>query len=314
MQCYRILFTPVSAFGTPLVGDTLFGQLCWAISHRFGQEYLQNLLVGYLEQKPFMVVSDAFPQGYIPLPHLPSKFWLHQVDIDQKVLKKKRWVDKSVLDKPLIEWQKYAVSEKEIIPEGINIFVEQPHNTINRQTGTTGDAPFSPYMVEQAWFPKKYNMATKFELYVLLDEQRFGQESLLQVLKDIGEFGYGKDASIGLGKFIVEEIIPHKWNEMNHANAYLTLANCAPQGLPFDNQNSYYQITTRFGRHGSLLGLKSSPFKKPLLLAKQASVFKPNTFSGVTFIGQGIGEVSYEQPNAVHQGYAPVIPIQLPLE
>ena len=40
MQTLRFIIQPRAAFGTPLVGDTLFCQLCWALRHRFGNGWL----------------------------------------------------------------------------------------------------------------------------------------------------------------------------------------------------------------------------------------------------------------------------------
>ncbi len=67
MKLYRFTLTSQSAMGTPLVGDTLFGQLCWAVRNRFGEARLTALLEGYTEQRPFMVVSDAFPQNFLQM-------------------------------------------------------------------------------------------------------------------------------------------------------------------------------------------------------------------------------------------------------
>lgn len=75
MQTYKAAITPKSAFGTPLKGDTLFGQLCWAIHNRFGNARLIELLVDYTKGKPFVVTSDALPAGYFPRPVLPSNFF-----------------------------------------------------------------------------------------------------------------------------------------------------------------------------------------------------------------------------------------------
>ena len=47
MKLYRFTLTSQSAMGTPLVGDTLFGQLCWAVRNRFGEARLTALLEGY---------------------------------------------------------------------------------------------------------------------------------------------------------------------------------------------------------------------------------------------------------------------------
>ena len=63
MQTYRLTLQPLSALGTPLAGDTLFGQLCWTLRHQLGNDTLTSLLEGYTQGQPFAVVSDALPQG-----------------------------------------------------------------------------------------------------------------------------------------------------------------------------------------------------------------------------------------------------------
>ncbi|WP_314283414.1 type III-A CRISPR-associated RAMP protein Csm4 [Haemophilus sputorum] len=300
MKLYRFTLTLQSAIGTPLVGDTLFGQLCWAIRNRFGEARLIELLDGYTAQRPFMVVSDAFPEGFLPLPTLPSKFWETKTETDRKSLKKVQWVKISDVKKSAVKfWQECALQanfkfEKEK--------QDQFHNTINRQTNTTGEGQFAPYSTELTWF----GIEQKFDIYIVLDEVRFSLDDLTQILKDIGSFGFGRDASIGLGKFYCDNSKAVDFTQQN-ANCYLTLANCAPQNLGLDKAYCYYQITTRFGRHGDIQALSSSPFKKPIILAKPAAIFTPETYEPRLFLGNGLGNVSLAQPNAVHQGYAPVL-------
>ena len=70
MQALRLTLIPQTAFGTPLVGDTLFGHLCWNIAEAYGVARLRDLLDGYTAGAPFLIASDAFPAGYLPLPTL----------------------------------------------------------------------------------------------------------------------------------------------------------------------------------------------------------------------------------------------------
>lgn len=299
MKLYRFTLTPQSAMGTPLVGDTLFGQLCWAVRNRFGEARLTALLEDYTEQRPFMVVSDAFPQGFLPLPTLPSKFWQTKTETDRKSLKKAQWVNIEDAENSEVKfWQECALQanfkfEKES--------QDQFHNTIDRQTNTTGEGQFAPYSTELTWF----GTAQKFDLYIVLDEVRFSLEELQQVLNDVGSFGFGRDASIGLGKFQCTHPQAVNFLQQN-ANCYLTLANCAPQNLGLNKEYCYYQITTRFGRHGDIQALSSNPFKKPIILAKPAAIFTPEKYEPRLFLGNGLSGISHAQLNAVHQGYAPV--------
>lgn len=319
MKCYQFTIQVESAFGTPLVGDTLFGQLCWAIVHQYGKERLDILLEGYLEQKPFMVVSDAFPKGYLPLPVIPSRYWEKGEEQDRKTLKKRQWIALTEAMQAVRTWQKSAKSDKEIDRQctemqAQNISFKQviirTHNTINRQTQTTGNGQFSPYSTTEIW----YRPQTELDLYIVIDETKIEVEELKCCLENIGKFGFGRDASIGLGKFSLSKVSEFSPPSADPCNAYLTLANCAPHNMGFDPERSYYQITTRFGRHGDIQALYQNPFKKPILLAKTAAVFTPLQWQTRQFIGNGLGDISYSQPKAVHQGYAPVIPIYLDFE
>ncbi|AIL32872.1 hypothetical protein IX83_05660 [Basilea psittacipulmonis DSM 24701] len=313
MNLYRITLEAKSAFATPLVGDTLFGQLCWGIVNRYGEDCLQSLLKGYAEKNPFMVVSDAFPSGYLPLPTLPSKLWATQGNEDRKALKKKRWIALTHLTQPLSSWQQLALNDREVVLNVLGsdtpyqVTVEQMHNTVNRATNKAGqDAFAASYVVEQICYPT----GLKQDLYVLLDETRFSRSDFEQVLKDIGQTGYGKDASIGMGKFDFT-IESFSFDSIPHANAWLTLSNSAPQTDDCDVLHSYYQIVTRFGRHGQDLALTGKTFKKPIILVKTAALLTPKSYSQRSFIGQGLTSVSWEHRETVHQGYAPVLPVCL---
>lgn len=300
MKLYRFTLSLQSAMGTPLVGDTLFGQLCWAVRNRFGEARLTALLEGYTEQRPFMVVSDAFPQGFLPLPTLPSKFWQTKTETDRKSLKKAQWVNIEDAENSAVKfWQECALQANVKFEKESQ---DQFHNTIDRQTNTTGEGQFAPYSTMLTWF----GTVQKFDLYIVLDENRFTLEELQQVLNDVGSFGFGRDASIGLGKF--QCINPQVVNFLQqNANCYLTLANCAPKNLGLNKEYCYYQITTRFGHHGDIQALSSNPFKKPIILAKPAAIFTPEKYEPRLFLGNGLSCISHAQPEAVHQGYAPVL-------
>lgn len=333
MDAYRITLNLQSAFATPLKGDTLFGQLCWAIRNRLGESRLNECLQGYGSGQPFAVLSDALPQGYLPLPKLPGFCYDKIDDLDRKAVKKRCWLPEDDVTKPLGQWLTHAVDAKTLLANtgkpcricgsDDHIATEhastlsqshpQPHNTINRQTNTTGENGFAPYNIEQHWFVP----GLAWTVYLLLDEARLSAQDCRQCLQDIGAIGFGRDASIGLGKFEVIDFVTTTLPGQTNANACLTLAPCAPQGQGFDGQNSFYQLFTRFGRHGDIaVHSQGKPFKNPLLLAQTAAVFATRPpVSG--FIGQGIGgngELSKTLEATVHQGYAPIIAIKLDIQ
>lgn len=316
MQAFRVIINLQSAFATPLKGDTLFGQLCWAIRNRQGEDRLAGLLNGYTSGQPFALVSDAFPEGYLPLPRLPSHYYRAIAGEDRKAVKKRSWLPTTAVDRPVEEWLENAITPAAIASDynsGLNSLTEkhpQPHNTINRLSNTTGKDGFAPYNIEQEWFIP----GLRWEVYVLLETEQLTAEDCHECLNNIGAIGFGRDASIGLGKFSIDEFKPVTLPAQTDANACVTLAPCAPQGLGFDGQNSFYQLFTRFGRHGDIAVHKESkPFKNPVLMAQTAAVFgAPPPVNA--YLGQGIGgngELSKALAETVHQGYAPVIAINL---
>ena len=311
MNCYRATLELKSAFGTPLKGDTLFGQLCWAVLNRYGQERLEALLDGY-SSRPFAVCSDGFPSGYLPRPALPVWYFDIPNAEDRKVVKKKRWILLDDLSHtPLAQWLAKAKSDSNLL--GADNQRAQPHNTINRLTGTTGEGMFAPYSQSQTWYP----VNARLDIYLLLDETRLPLSDVQTLLSDTGAFGYGRDASIGLGKFECVEWVEWRFSASEAADACLTLSPCAPQGLGLDAKRSYYNVFTRFGRHGDVgVHRQHGPFKAPVLLADTAAVFSPIPV-GQNYIGQGLGgteqPLSKTIPATVHQGYAPYIPINLPI-
>ncbi len=314
MTPLKATISPKTAFATPLMGDTLFGQLCWALRHGWGEVRLEELLNGYTAGQPFLVVSDAFPAGYLPMPALPSRTWQTEADPSQRKLMKRRvWLAETDTAHPLASWQEHAKT-----PDEIGVATQsqaQPRNSLNRLTLATGKgAGFAPYSVRQHWYPP----TARLDIHLRLDETRLSQADLGQALTAVGLSGFGKDANVGLGKFTLEALQQPPTLSQPDANAWLTLAPCAPQGLALDAKRSYYRPFTRYGRHGAEAVLLGNPFKAPLLLAATGAVFSPGkSGQGVegTFIGQGLGsegQISKVLSQTVHQGYAPVVGFHLP--
>lgn len=322
MLTLKACITPLSAFGSPFKGDTLYGQLCWAIRNRQGEEALAALLDGYTEGKPFVVVSDAFPSSHLPRPVLPIQWFEMDKDADRKAIKKLAWLPLDKFMAPTRQWLSHC-QPASAIPDGAASEHPQPHNTLNRETGSTGQGQFAPYVMNQLWYGQKIDQKNMppasvlmLDVYLVLDETRLAIGELRQLLDDIGAIGFGRDASIGLGKFRVEALESLDPLNQPEANAWLTLAPCAPQGLKWDTTRSFYTPFTRFGRHGDIaVHMAHGPFKSPVLLANTGAVLTPLEFRELPFTGRGLGadgSLSKAIPETVHQGYAPVAGIKLP--
>ena len=315
-------------FGSPLLGDMLFGQLCWALRNRHGETELQALLDGYTAGRPFAVVSDAMPVGWLPRPALPLSLFPEMTHVDRKQIKKRHWLPVAALSQPMPAWLGLCRSEAELIAEGkeaaatrshdaekpkaLSTLHPQPHNSINRITGTTGRGDFAPYTLMQRWYAEGADLC----LRLVYEAERISADLLTELFEDIGTVGFGRDASIGLGKFAVEPMT-EKWPAQDNANACLTLAPCAPQGLGFDAERSFYDVFTRFGRHGDQAVHKGNPFKAPVLLARTGALLTPAAIPRSPVIGQGLGgqgRLSKVIPETVQQGYAPCVAVHLPEE
>lgn len=315
-----------SAYGTPFLGDTLFGQFCWAIRNRLGESRLKTLLDGYTQHNPFTIISDAFPNGYLPRPTLPGRFFDPIEHADRKKVKKRIWMPVQEVFRPVNEWLAVCKTSKQLledIPESsipqssckkvensFRISRSQPHNTINRNTGTTGEREFAPYTMAQDW----YQSSIPLNVYALFDEDRISENELKTCMQDIGDFGFGRDASIGLGKFQLESAETVVFKTDSQANACLTIAPVVPQGTGLPANSGFYLPFTRFGRHGDqAVHLQGKPFKNPVLLARSGAIFMVEP-PAAGFIGQGIGgagQLSKTIPQTVHQGYSPVVPVKI---
>ena len=232
--------------------------------HRYGVGRLKDLLEGYTGGRPFAVVSDAFPGGHLPRPTLPAER-LGAVDpTRRKELKRRRWLPIGALAEPA-RWLDRALElpEAELHP--------QSHNPLNRATGTTGRGGFAPYTLTQRW----YCPGTTLHCHVLIDPERLTGEEIRELFADIGASGYGRDASTGLGRFDVESDGDRLSEISAAAGSWLTLVPCAPQSGGFDPAHSFYQVVTRFGRHGALAVHSGNPFKTPVLLAQTGAVLTP---------------------------------------
>ncbi|HLA35258.1 MAG TPA: hypothetical protein VJ001_10385, partial [Rhodocyclaceae bacterium] len=307
---HRVTLTLATPLGTPLAGDTLFGQLCWALREAKGEAELTRQLDGYTQGQPWLVVSDGFPANHLPKPSVPQHFEPQRDPALRKAAKKNRWIPCTHSGKPLASLLASAKSDAEAYGAAPHHAI-QAHNTLNRLTGTTGKDEFAPYTQPQL----VHAAGQRIDLYLHVDKDRIAPAEVGCLLGAIGTIGFGRDASTGLGKFRVERCEPMHWVASADANAYWTLAPCAPQGQGFDGEKSYWRMLTRFGRHGNAHALAGQPFKTPVLLAATAAVFVPSAgYTPRSFIGQGLGDhgrLSKTEAATVQQGYAPVVPIRM---
>ena len=330
MQHLVLGIEPRSAFATPLKGDTVFGQICWALRDRHGESRLRELLQGYTEGRPFAVVSDALPERCWPRPAVPPLTFGKLDPKDRKAAKKRVWLHRDDFGRSIDEWLCHMSADPNETgdgagPIGSPEMASHPlmkrearfRNSIDRRTGTTTDEGFAPYGVPQF----RYREGARLDCHIVHDADRIDADELRQAMRDIGSLGFGRDATVGLGRFTVERCEQGGETGLplsqDHATSWLTLAPVAPQGLAWNPERCWYHPFTRFGRHGNVAVHFGHPFKAPVLLADTGAVLTPRShYEPRLFAGQGLGgtsqPLSRSMPETVHQGYAPVIGIRVP--
>lgn len=330
MKLYEITIQPTAGFGTPLKGDTLFGHICWQAA------YDPGLLEGGLEKqisaypgKPFAVFSSAFPKltdppGYaLKRPDVPLSLLFSYDKEDRaeqlkkiKSMKKKEWMRIDGELNPDFSEENFF-TDRDISGKTASQITEtdkflirfpQPHNTVNRLTQSTGPGAFAPYSQEIS----HYYPGTKLAIFVLIDESATDIERICTALKNVGRWGYGKDASIGMGRFA---LLGHKalpLPDTAGANACYTLGPCVPDKDCFSS--SCFTPFVRFGKHGDRGVLSKNPFKNPVVMADEGAVFKPKQGTEIfkkPYLGQAVTGVSKSMPETVVQGYAPYLPLKM---
>ena len=290
MTLYRTRLTPESGFVTPLRGDTLFGQLCWAIVHRQGATRLTELLSRY-DEAPFVVVSDGFAPGHLPKPTLPSTL-LGESPEDKKVNRKKVWLTPESLGTGSYTKAKTDKEAGYLEEEVLTL-----HNSLNYKTFRTDKGQFAPYGATEMEISER-------DLYLLIDESQTSVEEITDALELVGLGGFGKESGTGKGRFTVTDLIAVEFPI--EGRSFMALS---PVSLEDEKaEETWYQPFTRFGKHGDARA-KRAPFKRPLLLADVGAVLQYAVRSVKPYLGKALRNVSSAHDDTVHQGYAIAIAI-----
>ncbi len=275
MADYRLRLTLTSPLATPLHSGTLFGHLCWIKRYRDGEQALADWLTEQTRNP--LLLSDAFPAGCLPRPLLAPvergeqgrdegrKAFIERLK-REKDQRKRGWItvedflalrdglNESCLQKRLID-----------LPGRVRS-VRQAHNTIDRHTGTTPDSG-GLYFMPENWHD---DQARQLDVYVRTD---LDADTLRDWFAQLGEHGFGRDASLGRGQFVVEveaadpRLFAHTGNRLlSLSHGTLSANMAAPR----------YKLHTHYGKLGGLYaGGARAPFKYPLTLTRPGMTFSP---------------------------------------
>lgn len=323
MILLELTIKPLGGFGTPIKGDTIFGQICCEICYnpKLAKKKLPELIKIYPE-RPFLVISSGILKiksngkytYLIKRPDVPFEFLWEEKKETKEIKSHTRAVVKNLIEPFKLKDLK-LYKEEDIITEffGAQIYKHeikrllysetQMRNQINRLSSTTSKPPFTPYPISKYFFYPGLELG----LLACLDQELMDPEGLITAIKSIGSTGFGMDSSVGYGRFEVISVEELKWTQSRDVNAMYLLSPFVPPS-PFEGE-LYFSPFVRFGKHGRAFS-KGRPFKNPVLMADEAAVAVPRDRAvlKVPYFGRPALNISKACPESLVQGYAPYIP------
>ncbi|RMD58545.1 MAG: hypothetical protein D6828_02635, partial [Nitrospirae bacterium] len=306
MRLYEIPIEPTSGFGTPLKGDTIFGHFCWQAFYdpNLVKGSIEEILADY-DREPFIVFSSAiiklnkelyaFKRPDMPLCHIFPREDNDRVK-QYKFIKEKKKREWMLIRNPMfVDLSKSEFKSSEELAELINrshksiiSSVSQPHNKINRLTNTTGTGEFAPYTHEYI----SYLPNLMLTIFVLFDESIIDIDSIHTALERIGRWGFGRDASTGMGRFKVGEPKPFSLPKLEDADTFYTLSPCILEHDLYED--TWFKPFIRYGKHGDRLANSRNPFKNIVVMADEGAVFVPRNKKDVNkpYIGRAVKGIS----------------------
>lgn len=278
MNIIKYTIKPISAWALPLRSDTLHGLVACQVREWEGKKACDDLVASFLANDPAFTCSSAFPKGFLPSPVLaPISRPLFKQEFSQadknslydklqeyKAYKKKTVIPYSVWEKhknslsAITLFRSFVENKKEWeMPSQQNIL--EVHNTVNRETGSN---------LMGGYYTTLSNYAVnELDIYVKAKDHDFFE----QYLKHIGELGFGSDANLGKGRFILiaKENVSYAFT--TQGTAFLNLSLFSAQSLA--DLKGYYKCFTKKGKTWVGKSAKS-PFKKPFIAIEEGAVLQ----------------------------------------
>lgn len=291
MKTYWIKLINHSGTLTPFQADTIFGHLCWVVAHEGGDKSLAEFLEPFKKGKPPFVISDGFPESFLPKP-LSAEAILG--DADRKEIKKIEWVNLENFN-AIRKGEKRKIEKIEPVKH-----TTTPHSKISRITGTTPEEG-GLYSLEE-YFVRYISVYLK----AISDEWK---DKVVELLKELSKSGYGSKKSIGKGQFEVEKVEEFNFEEIKTADGFVTLSNFCPKKE--DPTEGFYKTFVKYGKLGEEFTFCGNPFKRPLVMIKTGSVFKTDGIPK-EFYGRMVEKIAPAKTEVVQYAYAFAVPVIYP--
>ena len=304
MNTYRIRLRPLGTWCTPWHADTLFGALAWQVRQLAGENELRRLLDQFMSDAPPFVLSDAFPEGWLPcplsaelkrLPEFKSKLpeWVCEEQFKGVIRASGQMI-------PREKWPEPLAAARNL------------HSSIHRISGTTtGEGSSSLFEIPEWWFREADGKTPEcLVVYVKTDAWL---DKLTSLFESLGHVGFGKKRSSGRGAFVVEgkpeacEWID-KMYEDGTADGFVSLSHFIP--APGDPAKGRWGMVTKYPKFSP--GAPSgTPFKGRLTMLRPGSAFQVEGKVS-PFYGRILKGLSDGFPDYVQYALAFAVPIRWP--
>ena len=326
-KTYRVILEIKSSVITPFQADTLFGTLCWGIRFLEREKDLKKFRDNSLKKNPPLIISDGFPEGYLPNPILaPLKVNESEKLLEKCYGKEKRDSIRGImrlkeLSKLNLVSKNYLLKHIENLSStqiGKDFLIErfkEPRtesranlrNTFNRLTARVEEGGL--FSETETY----YRPGFRINFYVKLIETLFSLARLKNLLSGYLEVsGYGADKSVGKGNIKFIGIEDTDLRHVNQPNAFMSLSSFIPKAD--DPSNGFYNPVVKYGKlgehyasgevgkydaSGRIIGM--NPFKKPLYMFRAGSTFLLKGKSLEEYYGRIMDNVHWD-PEIIHYG------------
>lgn len=323
MKNYLVTLKVHSPLITPILGDTLFGHICWGIVYHEGEKALMNFLEPYDQGNPHLILSNGFPDGMVPVPLLKPKIPSYDLSLEQlqkiKKAKKQKYMpfdyftDESFKfseDTLIDQFTKSEAGKSKYSFHSWNLNYElRFHNTINRITGTTDEKTKTTglYSVKELFYKRarlRFNQFQSTEevpiinIYICSD---LDQDRIQTLFKWGLEKGYGADISTGKGNLVFDDIEPIEFP--NTGARAMSLGNFVP-GFNETLHNLRADVITKYGKLGGDFVLYMNPFKKPIVMYQEGATF--DNPGNKKYVGRLLKDI-HKDKRIRHYAFAPLI-------
>lgn len=268
MKYQKLVIRFTSPFTSLPSANQLFGQLVWAVSGLYGEAKASSLVEQWKENPPFFL-SEAVPEGYLPVPVLPIRERATQDSATRakaKQNKKRAWIalsDFRVLQRDTSKFTEIVFQKGPSLQE-----ISETHVQIDRLTGRASDG--------QLYTARYLSTPTPVIAYVRWNTE---SEALASLLQDVcaywSQVGLGGDRNVGRGSCSVslEALSETEMSLLSYKDTedgpFMTLSRCSGEDL-LDHAIAY-----RMDAYSGITGPRNDGLfnKKPVIGFLAGSTF-----------------------------------------